>query len=315
MRRPNFRACSPSCRVNRVIAASVMLTAGTGHALVIHHPDHTGDTANPPVYSDRPADDFGWDYVGRVNNDSNDNSGSGVYLGYGWVLGTYHVGPGSLDLHGTTYDREPSEPVVRLYDPENEDEADLILFKVQNPPNLTPMAIAQSSPAVDTGVAMAGTGRVRGSALKSFFPPPGTGDGYDWSSARASPLVWGPNTVHEILSDPIEYNYGPTHAFTTQFTRDAGVQTQGTLHDSGGGVFTKNSGGQWVLSGLMLTTSQAQSANAAVFNDLTYMADLSVYSDQIISTIPEPSTLVFMVAGVLLFLFRRRVLPRWDTCG
>lgn len=292
------------------IVAFVTLSIGTGQALIIHHPDYTTDTLNPPMYAERPGDDFGWDHVGQVNNDSNSNSGSGVYLGHGWVLGANHVGPGSLVLHGTTYLRDTSEPVVRLDNPGREDKADLILFKVQNPPGLPPMTIAQSSPAVNTGVAMAGTGRTRGSALKTYnLPPPS--EGYDWRSTRV--LTWGTNNVSgsTAFDDAVDGEFNTnTHLYTADFNSVAG-NAQGTIHDSGGGVFTWEDDA-WVLSGVMISALFRDSGDPAVYysvldvGDKTAIADLSVYRDQIIATIPEPSTLVFMGAGVLLFLFRRR---------
>ncbi len=72
--------------------------------------------------------------------------------------------------------------------------------------------------------------------------------------------------------------------FSTDFNAATG-EGQGAPGDSGGGVFIK-SGGTWELAGTILYigehSGQPQYKIAAAGN-LTYMADLSVYRDQIIN--------------------------------
>ena len=59
-------------------------------------------------------------------------------------------------------------------------------------------------------------------------------------------------------------------------------ESHATKGDSGGGVF-HNSGGEWKLSGIMISSSMpdGQPINVAVFGNLTVSADLSVYRDHI----------------------------------
>jgi hypothetical protein len=81
--------------------------------------------------------------------------------------------------------------------------------------------------------------------------------------------------------------------------------------DSGGGMFY-NDGGSWELAGIILSTDAPASEgkpanlNAAVFNDLTYYADLGHYSDEIAQVmatdVPEPSTFVLLGAGALALI-------------
>ena len=77
------------------------------------------------------------------------------------------------------------------------------------------------------------------------------------------------------------------NAFATQFTANVANEGTGSWGDSGGGVFHKDSSGNWQLVGLMFAISPVpgEPLAASAFGDITYMADLSVYRSEILSII------------------------------
>ena len=66
-------------------------------------------------------------------------------------------------------------------------------------------------------------------------------------------------------------------------------------------MFVKR-GNQWQLSGVMLSIVRRDDLNASG----TFMADLSVYREQIEATIPEPGTLALLSVAASLLCFGRR---------
>lgn len=284
------------------ICLLLFLCISDGQALIIN--DEPTETSNPPKYSQPPEDDFGWGYVGRSGG------GSAVYLGYGWVLGAHHVGAASLVIQGTTYQRDTTVPVVRLDNPGGGAQADLIMFKLLTHPELPPLQIAASSPEIGTNVAMAGRGYTRASELKRVKSPPQPLDGYDWSTANPLTMTWGTNTISVVGDTFSDVPERFTHVFRTRFDDVVG-NAQSTQGDSGGAVFS-NDAGNWYLSGIMIAASwyEYDGKKASVFGNESVIADLSVYRQQIVTTIPEPATMLFMLCGVILFTFRRRVILR-----
>jgi len=159
-------------------------------------------------------------------------------------------------------------------------------------------------------------------------PAPGSPGANDFSGfhndfSAAHVIRWGENTVHttgEVVTvglqppnnDPINV-YGFTTAFDHPQYQYADAplpsEAQATNGDSGGAVFSFV-GGQWKLSGIMVTTFiwNNQPSSTAVFGDLTLIADLSVYRDQILMIVPEPTgeVLALVGAGAFALVCRRR---------
>jgi hypothetical protein len=256
----------------------------------------------------------GWSYVGTRG------VGSAVYLGnfYGdnWVLTANHVGAGSFTLGGTTYGAIGGS-TVRV---QNTDLSvtDLILFKIDGTPGLAPIPIAATTPITGTSVTMIGAGRDRLTALTGWnvtgtnpnytWTEVGSGAnalGYKWNSSRT--MRWGESSI----TSTILYNSGDgnVNGFRAAFTPYVG-QAQGSVGDSGGGVFTYNySNASWELAGLMLAIDSYgnQPSGTAVFGNNTYLADLSSYRNYIVTAIPESSASAIIAgAGVLLLAISRR---------
>jgi hypothetical protein len=128
----------------------------------------------------------------------------------------------------------------------------------------------------------------------------GNAAGYKTISSRA--MRWGENTVN-ASGVWVADGFGDVNMLATDFTYSGtpSNQAQAAYGDSGGAVFHKN-GSAWELSGIMLTVAgysgQPDPGANAVFGNLTYAADLSFYRSEIVTIVPEPST-VAMVAVAL----------------
>jgi hypothetical protein len=119
---------------------------------------------------------------------------------------------------------------------------------------------------------------------------------------------WGENNVSDA-SEFINYGAGNVQMYVTTFNGGARThEAQAVNGDSGGAVFL-NDGGNWYLSGMMLTVSifenQPSGTYTAVLGNETYSADLSYYSDEIltITGIPETassSLAILSIAGICL---------------
>ncbi|MFA7368972.1 MAG: hypothetical protein WC334_04940, partial [Kiritimatiellales bacterium] len=140
-------------------------------------------------------------------------------------------------------------------------------------------------------------------AVTNFSGADAVADGYKYAAGSAK--RWGDNTVDGPVGG-LDDGFGLTDTFYADF--DAVVnEAQGATYDSGGGVFTGTTN-NWQLAGIMLTvgTYNSQPAGTAIFGDETYMADLSVYRNQINQTIPEPTTGILVVGiGVVFGVIKR----------
>ncbi len=266
-----------------------------------------------------PLDDPGWSNVGLRG------SGTGVYIRDGWVITAAHVGAGQITLPSGTFTHDP-DSVVRLENPAGlSPGTDLMMFRLTDTPALPSLAISLATPTLGTEVTLIGSGRNREADLTYWnvtpvagvdndiweeVAPPATRSGFETNSTRQ--MRWGINVVSRNNFDT-EVDWGDVESFQTTFDDVLGIagEAQAVTGDSGGAAFQKI-GSTWVLSGIMhavdLEDNQPHGANTAVFGNATFIADLSIYRDQIHAImIPEPasSSLAIMCLG-LLFLKRRR---------
>jgi len=243
-----------------------LVLAATAGAVIIDSDDGTGNTS-------APADDPGWIHMGIRGGLT------GTYIGEGWILSAAHVGEGYVIIDGTVYPAISGSRVVLTHS--GSTQADVELFRIDPYPPLPTLPIRSSAPSLGTSVIMIGNGYDRGAAF-SFFPPSSQDDGYDWDTTTQS-LRWGTNAVEEVNLD-LELSSSVTRILSTEFTRNApDHEAQAAVGDSGGAVFIKN-GGTWELAGVMFAIAgfQDQPTSTAVYDNLTYAADLSYYRDQIL---------------------------------
>ena len=283
------------------LAAVFALTAQPARAVIIQTLSGTGNTS-------APADDPGW------NNVSFRGNGTAVYLGNGWVLTANHTTGGSMTFNGQTYNEVPGTAFSLTNNGAAGKTAntDLKMFQIDGiPAGLPTLPIAATTPTVGSAVTMIGAGRDRGAftqwSVNTSTSPwtwtevssGGNAAGYKTLSTRA--LRWGTNNVSGTGSWIFFDNRDVLTMQTTFNYANGTSEAQAVVGDSGGPVFVKN-GGQWQLAGIMVTvdaySGQPSPGLTAVFDNNTYMADLSFYRNQIVTVVPEPSAAT--LAGVAL---------------
>lgn len=287
-------------------ARAVMITSGTGNTTA------AGDFATP------------FAHVGARG------VGTGVYLGNGYVLTANHVGAGSINLGGKTYNAIPASG-VRLHAPGDPGTlVDLLVYQIDldsNDPDSTPdltlgtLPLGDIRPNVGETLRMVGNGWDRdpgqthwqvdsGGTWTETTDPPFHFTGYKATNTRTT--RWGENSL-EGHGEPI----GNTVTFFTDFsTTGLPHEAQAVGHDSGGGVFHFDPvDNRYELVGIMLAVSLHPGqpnlpgdVTTAVFGNRTYIADLSLYADQInaLVFVPEPTAVALLALGAPLALLRRR---------
>jgi len=291
------------------VVVGLMVSFATPAEALVVNADPSA-TSNPALHNTEQAGHNMWDHVGRTSTD-----GTAVYLGNGWAMTANHVAVGSntsIVLSGTSYARDASEPIIRLDNPSGlGGQADLKLFKINGDPGLPKLPITSSTALVGDSLIMISEGRGRNSELKqvgSTGPPPTTFHGYEWDGAPRE-KTWANNSV-SVLTGPLsDASGGQTLAFRTTFNSNIDGDGQATQWDSGGSAFRFNNiSQQWELIGTILAINAfvGQDSNTAAFGNQTFLADLSIYRDQINSIVPEPASLALFAAGGAMMVWRRR---------
>ena len=258
--------------------------ATSAPAVIIDSGDGTGNVT-------APSPDPGWAHIG-----TRDGAFGVVYLGSGWVLTANHVGTGNPIFGGVSYPWVPGTD-VRLH---NLDDslADLVMFRIYPPyPPLPALAIRSTSPPSNTDLILVGNGPNRGSTTTWSGH-----DGYNWL-VPGQAMRWGTN---DILSTTVFHSMLETHVFETSFDEFGGGHTtheaQAGIGDSGGPVFERY--GSQQLTGVMIAVGSYpnQPAYTSFYGQVTYVADLSIYRDEIVETMPEPHGGLAAGAALLLVL-------------
>ncbi len=269
----------------------------------------------------RPADDPGWDNIGILKNST------AIYLGEGWVLTAAHVGSGSVTFPGLGSYAAEAGSSLQLTNPAGSGltkPADLVLFRLVDPPELAPIPIGPTPKAGDE-VLVVGNGLERSPDLVYWdvtqrgtswtwkeTSPPGDYSGYQTTGPQI--LRWGTNLVeddetfgNDLDSDillKLRQTNSDTLTIVTEFDRDGSQsdddvrgpdgssatadESQGVLSDSGGSMFIKRDN-QWQLVGTILAVDgerdQPDVTRNPLFGNITYYADLATYLDQIESRV------------------------------
>lgn len=296
--------------MKNLVLALFVFCASTSHlsAALVAGGDGTQNTT-------APAGDQGWNHVGRITGSA---PSSVTYLDNNWFITANHIkvldNPTGVLLGAGSYTIDAGS-WTRLTNSVGGTDTDLMMFRVAEPVGLSGINVSSSTPANTTALTMIGNGRNRETDLTYWLASGGVwtetnsvsanAAGYKW--AAGSTKRWGSNTK-EADAGLVDDGFGITEMFYTDFDGIVG-EAQGATFDSGGGVFV-DTGSEWELAGLMLTVAgfTGQPAETSVFGNLTYMADLSTYADQInsVTAIPEPSVLVLGLAGSgAVFCIRR----------
>lgn len=293
-----------------VLAAGGCLLLSAQAAQAIINADNTNSTIpdNTSAPSLPPASD--WNNVGQING------GSGIYLGNSWVLTADHVGAGNINFDGTTYNWN-GQPEIRLNNPDTT-AADLIMFKLTaQPTGLSSLMVANTSPTTATQFYNVGYGVARNTAEEYYnynpitqtftqtnTPSSASYGGFGYGSTYTK--SWGQNTVAGTTT----YNlgYGEVNAFYSTFTNTHGqtnTPDQIINGDSGGGVF--NSLGQLIGVNDAIGTFKNQPASTVLFGNQSDIIDIAPFYSQIMSTVPEPASLLVLLCGLSALALRRRL--------
>jgi len=253
-------------RLLLVISLALALMPPAARALILDSGDGQGNTT-------APADDPGWSHVGRVGGPA------GIYLGNGWVLTANHVITNPVEFGGVTYPVVPGS-TIQLQNPDTSF-ADLKVFRIDPSPELGLLEIRATPPAVNTNLTFIAQGLSRGAATSWMG-----NDGWLWGATAGK--RWGTNkvTATGVANNTFGFSASFTHIGTMGSTT---YEAMGADGDSGGATFIKN-GGAWELAGVMFAISAyvGQPPLTALYGNLTWSVDLSVYRDQLIAiTRPE----------------------------
>ncbi|MEX0939383.1 MAG: hypothetical protein WDZ59_16085 [Pirellulales bacterium] len=286
----------------------LLLVAQTTPAGAVAVSTTLGNTSAPP-------DGLIWQYVGRRG------AATAVYLGNRTFLTADHIGSGSVTLPSGTYSLEPGS-AMRLQNPSGSGlstHTDLEIFRVTQNPGLPAMPVSAVPPPIDAEVVLIGRGRNRAVSETAWdvnvegndwtwteTPPPGDYRGFKTTSSQ--PMRWGTNLIEDDephfgegdADHHLVYSAGFGHVagLITQFDESAATpyEAQAISGDSGGGVFYNNPETEkWELAGSInvISTHRDQPSLTAVYGNLTLMADLSFYRDEILAAVgPTPATVV-----------------------
>jgi hypothetical protein len=282
-------------------ALVLCLAAGSAPAgaVVIDTGDGTGNTS-------APADDPGWDNVGRAGGLT------GVYLGRGWVLTANHVGERDIWLDGVLYPAVPGSKIRFMTDANTA--ADLAVYRIVGRPDFPEVVLSASPPVAGVDeVTLIGKGWTREPTLTKWTSswtesPPGPAVYFGFKFGTGGVMRWGANVVEEtgVLVTT-------TESLLVTFDESGGVlhESQAVSGDSGGAVFVKR-GSTWELAGILFARLLfvGQPSDTAVFGNKSAAADVSFYREQILAAMnPEipalPLPALFVLAGALGLSARR----------
>lgn len=208
------------------------------------------------------------------------NGASGTYLGAGWMLTAFHVGPGDANFGGTLFPWDGTS--LRLTNADGSS-TDMVMFHLQTLPPLPRMALVTSTPPTAAPVDMIGFGHIAGSAQTNI----GSHTGFYWSASQFK--SWGNNQIASGGTSVINIGLGDLTVFRTVFDAppsQTSDEAQAAPGDSGGAVFQKI-GATWELAGMIdaIGTFNDQAFGTAVYDDETYSADIATYRPQIAAVV------------------------------
>jgi hypothetical protein len=289
---------------------SGLIACSTTYGVVIAGGDGTGNTNDEPGL-------VGWDYVGRVQHPN--NRASVTYLGHDWFITANHVyqsshgAPTGIIFNGSTYSINASS--WKQITNNNSTVADLAMFRANgNFSHIPDPTISASTPSSGTDLTMIGYGRNRESNM-TYWDASWNETNEASAAYTGYKIVFSETKRWGVNDSEGEFDLYTvdTKSFYTDFDNNYG-EAQGARYDSGGGVFSGTTS-NWELAGIMWTTlafqNQPPSGNEKhyVHGNLTLVADLSEYRDQIVSTIPEPLSagIVLSMTAVAVILKRIRL--------
>jgi len=250
-----------------------------------------------------PSNGAPWDAVGSVSVDGSAR-GSGVYLGYGYILTANHVQGSSnqIDFGGGNVYTIDTGSYKRI------GTTDLKVAQLTSTPTGLTGVQLFTSDAVNMPATLIGAGVGRANSNEKGQKT------QQWGSSATVTKRWGTNTF-EFLTLNKSNDLGTYDTLGTRTQDDEGnFEAALTRFDSGSGAFVK-SGEQWYLAGLGSYVSTADETTFGPLNgqpgttaDTNYFVNIASYSTLINAEIPEPTTyaLYFGIAAIGVCMLRKR---------
>lgn len=275
--------------------------------------DNSGNTTDPGT-------GVPWDAVARVANYDGSSvtspEGSGVHLGFGYVLTANHVDVNNdtwVSFDGTNWLQRDTSFAAQQVAPN----VDMQIFKLQSTPTTASVAVYDGIAEQIAPATLVGWGRGR----NPLTPVDSTS--VPWGNNATINKRWGNNVPRDVAT--LLYQTGSYQAIRTVVGSATGTppglgdnEVAATLYDSGSGLFQFLSG-RWYLIGITTAVETSGTSNfgddvIAVGGDENYFARVSTYHDAIDGIIPETRNfaLCFALLGVALVSSQRRFVRSGD---
>lgn len=255
-----------------IALAALLALPAPASALLILTGDGSGNTTPPP-------EDPGWARFGTKDPCPPHCGLTYVYLGNGWVLTARHVTAQNVRFFASGQVHAPVQGSEVIVGGPNGG-IDLMLFRIESPPDLPRLPIRRTRPEPGTPVLMIGAGQTRGPAIPG---QPGKGP-QGFQAKLPSALRWGTNRIVDAKLNGLPPSLARTRYISVMFEppghpHATAHEAQAVEGDSGGAFFVKREGGVWELAGIMLA------ASPATWGGLTIAADLSHYREEILDIV------------------------------
>lgn len=306
----------------KIITAGACLLSTPAHAIILY------GAGNDTNITD-PGTGLPFEIVARVQAaPGQQNGGSGVHLGGGFILTAAHIG--TSELASVTFDNSTFYSRDLSYIPVQIGSTDMQIFKLSTVPSVGAAALYEGSAELSNEgyIVGWGRGRVEGSAINTNTVP---------IAGAGTPLIkrWGTNDPTREING-FTYTFGSTYTFDALETVMGNIggnpnnngtgafEAAATTRDSGSGYF-QNIGGTWYLTGLTSLIISQNAGNVTYGNDVAWsgatpsdfsapagsgdpniFVKVSSYSETINQLIPEPSSVLLCILGTPLLLRRKR---------
>lgn len=311
----------------QLLLVVLLLTGRDACAVVVAGANGGGNTSNNTTAA-QMATQLGLGDTSFYDNVLPYSDAGSVYLGWANTTGgprAYLLSAMHINLSNTMLINAVSYSVTR----QSIAGSDLALLTLSNIDGIMPplpvLDLATTTPAIGTGVILAGFGRNRvqdAATNANISDAVVVPDGVGYTTTVPQVQRWGTNDTVKFdnVGPPapvgsLSIGGRPTTVFVTDFDQPGSgewlttSEAQAVLGDSGGGVF----GFDGVLHGIIVAVSGSNVTDAA-FGEKTYFADVATYKTAIDTAIgytlvPEPSTTALLVFGAgtaVFFAFRRR---------